>query len=81
MGKNTTIKYKKVQYGWKDHPDYPHYGWKGKMAYVVGKIMEGYGIKGCDVLITGDKITPADDAYEKRSKRSIWIEVTQQDIL
>ena len=40
---------------------------KRKMAYVVGKIMEGYGIKGCDVLITGDKITPADDAYEKKN--------------
>ena len=38
----------------RDHPDYPFYGWKIQMAYVVGKFMATYGIKVYDTLLTID---------------------------
>ena len=57
-----TTKYTKVNYGRKDHPDYPLYDWKGKMTYVVGKFMARDGITEYNVLPTDDNKIPADDA-------------------
>ena len=39
---------------------------KRKNAYVVGKLMAGYGIQLCYVLITGDNNILADDAGKTR---------------
>ena len=38
------------------------------MAYVVGKFMARYGIKGYHVVLTGFEKIPADDADKKQEK-------------
>ena len=38
------------------------------MAYVVGKFMAGYVIKGYDTLLKGDKKIPEDDTYKTKNK-------------
>ena len=47
------------------------------MAYVVGKCLAIYGIKGYHLLLTGAKKIPADDAEETQEREISALKVTQ----
>ena len=55
LGKKLSINTINYKNGKKDYPNYPLYGWKIKMAYVVNKFLARSGIKVYHFLLTGNK--------------------------